>query len=104
MKYIRTKDGIYEETLVSICELDGIKYASDDEMCYAEIIKQADILEELFDEFVDIYENEKPEIALLSDIMFFESYKTHIIYGAIWTDKGLIFVARMNNEGVLELL
>ena len=26
------------------------------------------------------------------------------IYGAIWTDKGLIFVAKMNNEGELELL
>ena len=27
-----------------------------------------------------------------------------IIYGAIWTDKGLIYVAKMNEEGELELL
>lgn len=26
------------------------------------------------------------------------------LFGAIWTDKGLQFVARMNSEGVLELL
>ena len=25
-------------------------------------------------------------------------------YGAIWTDKGLIYVARMNEEGKFELL
>lgn len=26
------------------------------------------------------------------------------VYGAIWTDKGLIFVAKINKDGVLELL
>ena len=26
------------------------------------------------------------------------------IYGAIWTDKGLIYVAKMNDKGELELL
>ena len=26
------------------------------------------------------------------------------IYGAIWTDKGLIYVAKMNKKGELELL
>ena len=27
-----------------------------------------------------------------------------IVYGAIWTDKGLIYVAKMNDKGELELL
>ena len=27
-----------------------------------------------------------------------------VIYGAIWTDKGLIYVAKMNKKGELELL
>ena len=26
------------------------------------------------------------------------------VYGAIWTDKGLIYVAKMNDKGELELL
>jgi hypothetical protein len=26
------------------------------------------------------------------------------LYGAIWTDKGLIYVAKMNEKGELELL
>ena len=26
------------------------------------------------------------------------------IYGAIWTDKGLIYVAKMNDKGDLELI
>ena len=89
MKYIRTKDGI-------ISSLKTVRTS--------DIIKKADTIEELCDEFVDIYENEKPDISLLSDIIYFESYKSHIVYGAIWTDKGLIYVAKMNDEGELELL
>ena len=27
-----------------------------------------------------------------------------VIYGAIWTSKGLIYVAKMNDKGELELL
>ena len=28
----------------------------------------------------------------------------YTIYGAIWTDKGLIYVAKMNDKGDLELI
>ena len=31
-------------------------------------------------------------------------YNLTCIYGAIWTDKGLIYVAKMNEKGELELL
>ena len=30
--------------------------------------------------------------------------KIKAIYGAIWTDKGLIYAAKMNDKGELELL
>ena len=30
--------------------------------------------------------------------------KYDVIYGAIWTDKGLIYVAKLNADGNLELL
>lgn len=67
-----------------------------------DILKQAEKVKDLCDEFVikDIngkytyITTDKPWI-LFSDC---------IIYGAIWTDKGLIYVAKMNEKGELELL
>ena len=93
MKYIRAKDKI---------EKAPNDYAN--KLVECPNLKIADTIEELCDEFVDIYEYEKPSTALLTDIMFFESYKNHTVYGAIWTDKGLIYVAKMNDKGELELL
>ena len=66
----------------------------------SEIIKQADTIEELCDEFVMISGGKhKLDIGC-------HSYgdKKIQIYGAIWTDKGLIYVAKMNEKGELELL
>lgn len=59
-------------------------------------------IEELCDEFVSVRDNwhdhwdnfEEPK-TLCSESE---------IYGAIWTDKGLIYVAKMNDKGELELL
>jgi hypothetical protein len=31
-------------------------------------------------------------------------YPLAMIYGAVWTDEGLIYVAQMNKKGELELL
>ena len=97
MKYIRTKDGIYE--------LDGFGFR------YPKDYKKADTIEELCDEFVVIYNEskkfKKPFTSFYSDII--GVLKEHDlseckIYGAIWTDKGLIYVAKMNDKGELELL
>lgn len=73
-------------------------------------LKQADTIEELCDEFVII----SGEVKQIDDDyksvlewtkQAFEEYKIKsIIYGAIWTDKALIYVAKMNNKGELELL
>ena len=66
----------------------------------SEIIKQADTIKELCDEFVMISGGKhKLDIGC-------HSYgdKKIQIYGAIWTDKGLIYVAKMNVKGELELL
>lgn len=80
------------------------------------VLKEADTIEELCDEFVGVLENgegshvwyDEPE----DEYYFqgaFERIKSHkdeyeIIYGAIWTDKGLIYVAKTNEEGELKLL
>lgn len=113
MKYIRTKDGIY----------NAIKEFRIGDMIFApynglvKIIDQADTIEELCDEFVDTsdlrgtntggwlydefdsknkclvyYEHDERKTIPLNE---FEDK----IYGAIWTDKGLIYVAKA--KGVL---
>ena len=94
--YIRTKDGVY----------DGEKYNADYILDYelGKIIDQSENLEELCDRFVaktcDITEywvEKKLECAKMY-------CGVETIYGAVWTSKGLIFVARMNDKGDLELI
>lgn len=60
---------------------------------------------------------EKLNVWLSSALVIYENeesvpYKNYLdalatqkeVYGAIWTDKGLIYVAKMNDKGELELL
>ena len=123
MKYIRTKNGIAE-----LVELDenhiylkiGNRIAPFTDT--SAIIKQADTIEELCDEFVIANWKEKIKPLLskkkenntlwfVNNLMMIEGIyipdllktKTEI-YGAIWTDKGLIYVAKLNEKGELELL
>ena len=81
----------------------------------SQALKEADTIEELCDELVlkdldtemcftmsavhiqDIRDNWK-------NLMDNDYLKSHTIYGAIWTDKGLIYVAKMNEKGELKLL
>ena len=116
MKYIRTKDGIYEKP-------KDYRYYTPYEMVINEIdmykgkivLKQADTIEELCDEFViefegcvpftsDIFyideEHRKDELKPLAE--YYKGCKN--IFGAIWTDKGLIYVAKLNDKGDLELI
>ena len=109
MKYIRTKDG-------RILRVPFTKEEYDDafpntNMPYekwfnlwvydVEIIKQADTIEELCDCYS--YDTET-----VKDYLVARSWKLHNlereIYGCIKTDKGLIYVAKMNDKGELELL
>lgn len=117
MKYVRTKDKIYE-----ICEngetYNGFGCKTKEgviKIHKKDIVKQADTIEELCDEFVVKSLVDKPIVIHkqymdLKDYKFIDNgYTIHIdseseIYGAIWTDKGLIYVAKMNDKGVLELL
>ena len=94
MKYVRTKRRVWEYQAF----LDSDYYTIFGE---EEIIQQADTIEELCDEFVAIYDN-KPHFHILE---FAKQYADdNQVYGAIWTDKGLIYVAKMNEKGELELL
>ena len=111
MNYIRTKDMI-----LTAEDYDAYFNA-------VVIVKQADTIEELCDELVIKYKNEeKPRCVNMNELMkscdsigvafrehinwLFEHYKDQlkICKLAIWTDRGLIYVAKMNNKGELELL
>ena len=115
MRYIRTKDGIYDETE----HRHTIKNGKVSIMGIFYEFKQADTIEELCDEFVIIrrddntfalakyYPDDKTfyvktadeEVSLSGCLMY--GYE---IYGAIWTEWGLKYVAKMNEKGELELL
>lgn len=80
------------------------------------VLAQADTIKELCDELVLIEVDGYPT---LLEELYFERRRflrkneyeflsvlpeNPIIYGAIWTDEGLIYVAKMNDKGELELL
>lgn len=46
----------------------------------------------------------KDQIDMCDDKHIFSKKEWGKVYGAIWTDKGLIYVAKMNTKGELELL
>lgn len=106
-KYIRTEDGIwlFGGTHHKGDVIIGKKQEIDFGYCFdkKDIVKQADTIEELCDEFVDVNSlccsllNEKEK----QDIKRFAKSN---LYGAIWTSKGLIYVAKMNDKGEFELL
>ena len=112
MKYIRTKDRIFEDSVPNQEREKEIllrRYRDDFGEC-----RIADTIEELCDEAV-VKESwrSKPitiQVCGCSDLftttrqLYLGKSSTESIYGAIWTDKGLIYVAKMNDKGELELL
>lgn len=118
-RFIKTKDGIYDETKACLIAdaitseifvekmIDG--YTSHLE----KVIAQADTPEELCDLFID----EETKAIFHKHNGYVINWRTNLVYslkglvkefhsikGAIWTSKGLIYVAKMNEKGELELL
>lgn len=101
MKYIRTK--------TTIKEFDSPYHSWEND-------KQADTIEELCDKFVFFEETQRaPTAGSPCSGLLYKAIKNRVLKGikkgmncwfklAIWTDKGLIYVAKMNKEGDLELL
>ncbi len=115
MKYVRTKDGIYELTIWQ-CDLSGemllVKANNkfgNDRVFTKDIIKYADTIPELCDRVIikdfnitepRIYSIKKYNWIKVANTLFNER-KVEWVKFAIWTDNGLIYVAQMNEKGDL---
>ena len=124
MKYIRTKEKIYE--IDETCKRDNqILFFDNKERTQdyiidffegKDVLKQADTIEEVCDMFVVWLEGRNMPIEMpLSEKEQYEKMKEVVLLGtkeklniwlklAIWTDQGLIYVEKMNEKGELELI
>ena len=121
--YVRVIDGDGEEYLTTRKELSDEIVAMQDEGFDAEItiVKEADTIEKLCDGYHvvngiasfssgDIYDSLKDAKDFADDLNSYcdrkgINYKGRIVlYAFIATDKGLIYVAKMNEKGELELI
>ena len=107
--YIRTDEGhIYErieQRILKCVYFGGEQYRHNLNSKWENIIDQADTIEELCDEFVGVDKTCENGHQLLRAIPYkCANFWNGGVYGAIWTDKGLQFVARINSKGELELL
>lgn len=112
MKYIKTKDGIYEVDFVDI----SIYYHTTKWNIVEkdEILAQSDKIEELCDgfyldlgeEFDDTYLRRKDRFEFLKELAleYMRRGMQVTLYGLIKTSKGLIYVAKLNENGELVLI
>lgn len=124
MRYIRTKSGIEQANYgEDFNEGKSYFYKSEYRWEYGDVYHKVKVktyakngitrisntIKELCDELVfdNIYHSRMtPNANTKENQEVIKSYlKQNIVcYGAIWTDKGLIYVAKMNEKGELELL
>ena len=108
--YIRTKNRIYKVESET-CHKQGyyIDRYEDDVVSKDQVIKQSESLFELIDEFVVIRDSTKiNQLVRTDDIeylkeMIKEDKRIIEVKGAVWTDFGLKYVARLTEDGGIEL-
>ena len=109
--YIRTKDGIYKVDSET-CHKKGcyIDRYEDEVILKGQVITQSESLFELIDEFVVIRDSTKINQLVRTDNveylkeMMKEDKRIIAVKGAIWTDFGLRYVARLTEDGGIELI
>ena len=108
--YIRTENGIFE---VDFVEYSTYYHTTGWNIFEKEqIIAQADTIEALCDRFVFIdkkYQQEKNRYQVYTRLFEKKNLPKYIqngteIYGAIWCEWGLKYVARLNKDGELKLI
>lgn len=120
MKYIRTKNYIHNSKDVVVVNENGtlvVLRGVDKDFVERTrgriwntgtnvVLAQADTIEDLIDTLVVCFDNNiQPVLCGYSKFQskLYAGDRGHIM-GAIWTDKGLIYVARMNEKGEMVLL
>lgn len=100
MRYVRTEEGLIFDTQNAdpFMVVDG--YIDFNSLGRFKIKGEADTIEELFDCFVDYREEDDSHLVLPKEPI--SRRYGHEIYGAIWTDKGLIYVAKLYTKGKWE--
>lgn len=113
MKYIRTKDGriikVKKRRIVfPVFPAGETRTIFNNNILENDVIKQSDNPEDLCDEFVWVTpEGEhhiKPRTGDGLWCLCCDYKHGHQVYGAIWTDKGLIYAMKMNDTGEWELI
>ena len=112
MKYIRTENGIYEVSeKATYCGKNFYYTTAEVTLEDVDVISQADTIEELCDDYVMVNKDwKKPSFVEkeIADKWHLKEKATvdkgYTIYGAIWTSKGLIYVAKLNDKGELVLI
>ena len=111
MKNNETKNRIYKvESETYDRQGYYIDRYEDDVVSKDQVIKQSESLFELIDEFVVIRDSTKINQLVRTDNVEYlkevikEDKRIIEVKGAVWTDFGLKYVAKMNNKGVLELI
>ena len=111
--YIRTKNRIYKaesETYDKRGYYIGDYDVTSNVILKEQVINQSENLFELIDEFVVIRDSTKiNQLVRTDDInylkeMMKEDKRIVEVKGAIWTEWGLKYVAKMNDRGELELI
>ena len=107
MQNLRTKNMIFQVESET-CNKQGyyIDRYEEDVILKKQVIKQSENIEELCDRFVVMDKETKEVMNIVSFLAYAKlwSYCKYNIYGAVWTSKGLIFVAKMNDKGELVLI
>ena len=105
--YIRTKDGIYKVESET-CHKQGyyIDRYEEDVILKKRVIKQSENLEELCDRFVVIDKETKEVVNIVSFLEYAKlwAYCKYNIYGAVWCECGLKYVAKLDDKGDLALI
>ena len=118
MKYVRTKDG----KIIDISNIDmsykpkanNIEELKEQHLIGEykgiEIVKFADTIEELCDDFVIVEKNSRAK-PIIDKILTINNLKSNLelledkdIFGGVWTERGLTYIAKLNKEGDLELI
>lgn len=108
--YVRTKSRVYK--LADLKDGKALVWRGYELACIREksILKKAGSVAELCDEYVVRYAKRSGGRSFVSrcgdpkKVAMLHHIEDCDICGAIWTEKGLIIVAKMNKEGDLELL